>query len=177
MKKAALLFLLTALWACTPKKTETTATADSTAVDTMMVATPPAPLMLAFNPMSGFYLNNSLVFTDSTNYFLFSSQQELAKKFSLNKSQGAEIGKTDFLINYMVGVACAPTTKLTTIVMDKVEAGDYTINIYLTIRRGEEQKSLSRPAQIFAIERRSGFTALQFYVNGKEDKVLVLPME
>ena len=176
MKKFIALTLF-AMLSCTTKKTETASTLDSTAVDSTILATTPAPANLAFNPLAGFSLSNSMTLTDSTNYFLLESQEELNKKFSMDKTSGTEIVMPDFTINFNVAVACAPTTKLTTIVMDSVEARDQTISVYLNIRRGAEQKVLSKPAQVFAIERRSGFSNLQFFVNGKLDKAIVLPMD
>ena len=176
MKKFIALALF-AMLSCTTKKTETAGPLDSVAADSSILATSPAPPDLAFNPIPGFYLNNSLKLADSTNYFLLGSQEELNKILGMNKAAGAEIVAPDFTINYNVAVACSSTKKLTTILMDSVEARDQTISIYLTIRRGEAQKVLSKPTQLFAIERRSGFSNLQFFVNGKLDKAIVLPMD
>ena len=164
-----LLFTMT-LIQCSPKKTETSqSTTDSVAVDSVL-ATSPAPSLLAFSPIEGFVLDNTFVLTDTINCFLVSTQQELNMKF------GTSPGNPDFLINYIVGVACKPTTELTTIVMDKVETGTETIDVYLTIQRGARQKRLSKPAQLFAIERRDGYLMMQFYVNGKKDKALLLAL-
>lgn len=159
------------LSSCTSKKQETDSAVDSLAVDSLLMMNP-GPSLLAYSPVSGFSLDNKLVFTDSVNYFMFSNQEELNKKFIIDKS--SKVVTPDFLINYVVAVACAPTTKLTTIVMDRVETSDSSIDVYLTIQRGEDQKFLTTPAQIFVVEKRNGFSAMQFFVNGKMDKAFVL---
>ena len=109
---------------------------------------------------------------DSVNYYIFSSAEGMKGKFASTAADASP----DFLINYVVGVACKPTTALTTITMDKVEIGPESIDIYLTIQYGEQQKSLTRPAHLFAIERRDGYEQMQFYVNGRKDKVLMLDL-
>lgn len=158
---------------CTPKTTETTSTVDSVAVDSV-VASSPAPSLLAYNPIGGFTLDNKLVLADTVNFFLFANQEELNQKFTSERSVSPQ--SMDFVINYIVAVACKPTTDLTTIVMDKVQLGAESIEVYVNIQRGEQQKVLAKPAQVFAIEKRDGFLALQFFVNGKKDKALLLPM-
>lgn len=175
MKQIGLILVVAvALSACTTKKTETTGKADTVAVDSTVLADKPAPAMLAFSEMNGFFLDNKVVFTDTVNFFLLSGQEELDKKFSTDKTKASEVIQPDFLINYVVAVACMPTQDLTTIVMEKVEVGDQSINVYFTIQRGEKQKFVSKPSKIFSIERRDGFSALQFYVNGKMDKSISL---
>ncbi|MDZ4715596.1 MAG: hypothetical protein SH819_09015 [Cytophagales bacterium] len=170
MKAHAIIFFsLLLLSNCATKKTETTSSADSLQVDSMMTLTPP-PALLASSPLDGFSLDNKLTFTDSVNYFLFSSQEELNQKFGKKKGAFAP----DFLINYVVAIACKPTTSLTTIVMDKVQTGPECIDVYLTILRGEKQKFVTKPAQVFAIEKRDGVETMHFYVNGKLDKDIAL---
>lgn len=165
-----LLLLMISLIHCSTRKTETSqSTTDSVAVDTVLATTPAAPL-LAFSPLEGFSAANKLDVADTVNYYIFSSPEEMKGKFASTAADS----NPDFLINYVVGVACKPTTNLTTIVMDKVEIGPESIDVYLTIQHGEQQKLLTRPARIFAIERRDGYSEMQFYVNGKKDKALLL---
>ncbi len=172
MKNTIYFFLITiSLINCSTKKTETSqSTADSVAMDSSILATTPATSLLAFSPLEGFSPSNKLDLPDSVNYFIFSSLEEMKGKFALTAADG----DPDFVINYVVGIACKPTTSMTTIVMDKVEIGPESIEVYLTIQHGEQQKLLTRPARIFAIERRDGYSEMQFYVNGKKDKALLL---
>ncbi len=171
MKNTVLLLLMISLINCSTKKTETSeSTTDSVTVDSSVLATTLAPSRLAFIPGDGFSADNKLVLADTVNYFIFTNAEEMKGKFTSTVADS----NPDFLINYVIGVACKPTTYLTTIVMDKVEVGPQSIDVYLTIERGEQQKSRSTPAQVFAIEKRDGYSDMQFYVNGKKDKALML---
>ena len=154
---------------CGTKKTETVTTpVDSVVVDSTL-ATTPAPALLAFGAIDGFTANNSLDLPDSVNYFLPGNADQLATSFT-----AASAGSPDFIINYVVAVVCKPTRLVTTIALDKVVTGESSIDIYLNITRGEAGAKTLRPTQLFAIERREGYPVMQFYVNGRKDKALVL---
>lgn len=171
--KALPCFLLLALSLqfCSTKKTETTeVAADTVAVDSTLATTPASP-QLAFSPFDGFTADANLALPDTVNYFLLTNQDDLTARFGTTASAS---GNPDFLINYVIGVACKPSTALTIITLDKVETGESTINVYLSIQRGEQQNTASKAARVFAIERRDGFPVMQFFVNGRKDKALVL---
>lgn len=171
MNRYFLFTLALLLWiSCTPRKTETTTepTADSVAIDSVL-ATTPAPALLAYAPVEGFTSAKGLQTPDSVNYYLLNNQDDLLKSFA---STGAAY--PDFIINYVIGVACQATPRSTTITLDKVVTSESTIDVYLNITRGEVAKSSIKPAQLFAIEKREGYPVMQFYVNGKKDKALVL---
>lgn len=163
------LVLLFIAASCGTKKTETaTSPIDSVVVDSTL-ATTLAPALLAFGAIDGFTANNSLDLPDSVNYFLPGNADQLSTSFTAESA-----GAPDFIINYVVAVVCKPTRQATTIAMDKVVTGESSIDIYLTITRGEAGTKTHRPTQLFAIERREGYPVMQFYVNGKKDKALVL---
>lgn len=165
-----LLFItLAVLTACSTKKAETTSTAvDSTAVDSVL-ATTRANALLAYDAIPGFSANPKVAVPDSLNYFLIGSQEQLDLAFAATPGTPAP----DFIINYIVGVVGQPSAYATTIAMEKVETGESSIDVYLTVTRGEKGKS-TKPGQLFAIERREGYPVMQFYVNGKKDRALVL---
>ena len=165
----ALVFALFA--ACSGKKTETPPTADSVSA---AAADVPAPAGLAFSPLNGYAVRNTVGMSDSVNFFLLTSQEQLDKMFIADRSMNSEMSTPDFVINYTVAVVCLPRLEKTTIILEKVEVGGSAINVYVTITRGEKQKFASKPAQIFAIERRDGYGALQFFVNGKQSKAIPL---
>ncbi|MBL7851856.1 MAG: hypothetical protein JNN04_13215 [Cyclobacteriaceae bacterium] len=171
MSRYPLLCMVLLLWiSCTPKKTETTAPpADSTAIDSVL-ATTPAPALLAFAPVDGYTAAKGLETPDSVTYSLLNSPEDLQRQFAAAGTASAP----DFIINYVIGVACQSTTRSTTITMDKVITGENTLDVYLNISRGAEGKQRMKPVQIFAIEKREGYPVMQFYVNGKKDKALVL---
>ncbi len=153
---------------CGTKKTETLTTpVDSVTVDSVL-ATQPAAALLAFGAVDGYSAKSELELPDSVNYFLSFSEGELSERFS------GGITAPDFIINYVVAVVCQPTKLATTITLEKVVTGDSSIDVYLTITRGESGKTGVKPTQLFAIERREGYPVMQFYVNGKKDKALVL---
>jgi hypothetical protein len=172
MNRYLLFTLALLLWiSCNPRKTETattTAPADSVAIDSVL-ATTPAPAMLAFAPIDGFTAAKGLQTPDSINYFLLNNPDELQKSFV-----SASSATPDFIINYVIGVACQATPRATTITLDKVATAESSIDVYLNIIRGDAGKSSTKPAQLFAIEKREGYPVMQFYVNGKKDKALVL---
>ncbi|HRI80154.1 MAG TPA: hypothetical protein PLR06_11525 [Cyclobacteriaceae bacterium] len=173
MKKITFLFCVSLLAAaCNPKKAETAGVTDSVSVDNAVQATEPAPATLAFNPLSGYLLNNKLTFKDSVNYFLLSSQEELNEKF--NTDPAVRISSPDFVINHIVAVALKPSPQLATITLDKVEVVDTDINVYINVQYGAKQESVAKPAQIFAIEKRDGMIAIQFWVNGKKGQAIML---
>jgi len=164
------LFLFTA--ACTTKKIETAAaTADSVAIDSA-IANTPAPALLAFGTVEGYRAKKSLLLPDSTNYFHLVSAEDLDQRFTRDKNDPATA--PDFIINYVVALACAPDRRATTIAVDKVITNENSIDVYLTVVRGEAGKSATAAVHLFVIERREGYPVMQFYVNGKKDKAMVL---
>ena len=170
MNRLILLLLALTLWlSCAPKKTETEAPpADSTAIDSVL-ATMPAPALLAFAPADGFMAAKGLKTQDSVNYFLLNNPEDLQRSFAATGGDAP-----DFIINYVIGVACQPTVRATVISLDKVITAESSIDVYLNITRGATEKTSSIPVQLFAIEKREGYPVMQFYVNGKKDKALVL---
>ncbi len=171
MRTAVVLLSGLLAFACSPKKQEkATSPIDTVAVDTVLATTPAAPL-LAFDALSGFTVKKGLETPDSVNYQLISSQEALDLVITLDKNAPAP----DYIINYVLAVACKPTPRSTTITLEKVETGESSINVFLNITRGATG-SVTTPAAIFAIERREGYPVMQFYVNGKKDKSLVLVM-
>ena len=160
--------------ACTPKKTETTEVADSVRMDSVIQADTPAPASLAYSLMPGYSAKNTVALTDSVNFLLLQTQEDVDKNFILDKTATNAITKPDFIINYNVGVVCLPSQLMTTISLDKVEIAENNVNVYVNIKRGEKQSMASKPAQIFAFERRDGVGTIQFYVNGKIDKSFFL---
>lgn len=167
-KLIPLLFLL-AMAGCQPQKKETQNTTDSTAVNAVQ-ADIPAPSNLAFEEMKGFTLDNKVTFKDSVNYFLLTSQEDLQSKFT----GAADALTPDFLINYVVAVACSPSQQMTTITMDRAEVNGSTIEVYLRIDRGDDQKFLNKPSNIFSIEKRDGIVSIVFFVNEERNGELVL---
>jgi hypothetical protein len=174
MKSVLILVAAAFLAACTSKKSETTAVTDSVRVDSAVLADVPAAATLAYSPLNGFTVRNTLGMSDSINFFLLTGQKEVDKMFITDPSMNSEMSRPDFLINFNIAVVCLPRMEQTLINLEKVEVGESTINIYVKVERGEKQKFASKPAQLFAIERRDGYGALQFYVNGKESKVIPL---
>ena len=165
---AIVLLLLGA--ACSTRKAETTAPpADSTAIDSVL-ATTPAPALLAFASIDGYTAAKGTDTPDSVNYFLLNSSDNLQNYFTASGSAASP----DFIINYIVGVVCQPTNRPTTLTLDKVVTGENTLDVYLNLSRGTATGSAGKPAQLFAIEKREGYPVMQFYVNGKKDKALVL---
>lgn len=171
MNRYLLFTLALLLWiSCTPRKTETTSAppADSVAIDSV-VATTPAPALLAYASIDGFTAAKGLQIPDSVNYYLLNNQDDLQNSF-VSTSANAP----DFIINYVIGVACQATSRATAITLEKVVTAESSIDVYLNIARGEAGKSSSKPVQLFAIEKREGYPVMQFYVNGKKDKAVVL---
>jgi len=161
------------LSACSTKKTETIAeSTDTTAIDSVL-ATSPAPAMLAFGALDGFVAMQNLELPDSVNYFHLENQDQLNQRFTRGKIAGPD-GAPDFIINYVVAVVTAPDTRETVIAMDKVVTNDNSIDVYINIVRSQASKPRGAAVQLFAIERREGYPVMQFYVNGKKDKGLVL---
>jgi hypothetical protein len=169
MKKLLLILVLATTFACTSKKKETASSVDSLAVDSVTRASTPAPSSLAFDPMAGYMAKGTVALSDSVNFLLLTSQEDLEKNFTVDKSGVNEISKPDFIINYIIGVVCMPSQLKTTISLDKVEATPDAINVYINIQPGEKLAIAVKSSQIFAIERREAAN-IQFYVNGKKDK-------
>lgn len=160
----SLLVAVAVLQACTGKKTETTETADSVQVDTTSaLADQPAPASLAFDQIAGYTIKNTVALSDSVNVFLIADEDEFDKMFAADK--GASPAKPDFLINYVIGIACLTTDRATTIVLDNVTVAD-AIVASVTLKRGEKQSVTYKPTQILVFERRN-VLALNVLVNGK----------
>ncbi len=138
------------------------------------VARANAPVTLAFGAFNGYEVNKADDLKDSLNYFLLYNQQDLDRYF---KKIGATADLPGFIINFTVAIIGQPTSYSTAIVMDKVELGSESINVWLTITRGDKLKKPYRPGQVFSIERHDGYPRIQFYVNGKQGGVIELPMD
>ncbi|MBS1543548.1 MAG: hypothetical protein JST14_07940 [Bacteroidetes bacterium] len=149
------------------EKQESVARADS-------VARANAPVALAFGALNGYEVNKADDLKDSLNFFLLYNQQDLDHYF---KKTGATADLPGFIINFTVAIIGQPTSYSTTIVMDKVELGSESINVWLTVTRGDKLNKPYRPGQVFSIERHSGYPRIQFYVNGKQGGVIELPMD
>lgn len=169
--RTLLLSFLLFVAACTTKKMESNSTpADSVAIDSV-IATTPAPALLAYSALDGFTANKNLELPDSTNYFYLVNQEQLDRQFAYDK---ASASAPDFIINYVIAAVCKPTRTFKTIAVEKVVTSESSIDVYLTIMRDDAAKATARPTQLFAIERREGYPVMQFYVNGKKDKAIVL---
>ncbi len=175
MKQIFFLIIAVALLvSCSPKKTESAAVADSLRMDSVVQADKPAPAALAFSLMPGYTAKNTVALSDTVNFILLTNQEDIDKNFILDKTEANAITNPDFIINYNIGVICLPSQQMTTISLDKVEIAESTVNVYVNIKRGEKQSIASKPAQIFAFEKRDGVGTIQFYVNGKIDKSFFL---
>ena len=148
--------------------------ADSLKVDSVVLADVPAPASLAYSLMPGYSARNTVALTDTVNFILLTNQEEIDKNFVLDKAATNVITSPDFIINHIVGIVCLPSQQATTMALDKVEVGVEAINVYVNIVRGEKQAIATKPAQLFAIEKRDGVGTIQFYVNGKIDKSFFL---
>jgi hypothetical protein len=158
--------------ACSPKKTETTSGIDSLAVDSV-VASSPAASALAFSSLEQLGVKNATDLPDSINYFHLSSQEELEQKFDRSGEVDAS-NAPDFIINYILAIATGLDLRGTTISLDKVVTNENSIDVFVNIYHTEAGHTMLVEAQLFAIERREGYPVMQFYVNGKKDKALVL---
>ncbi len=175
--KTILLFtgVLFVLGACSTKKTESTSTADSLSI-TAELADNPAPISLAFSPLGGFSVKNSVAMQDTVNFILLESQEDIDKNFVYEKSATQQLVQPEFIINFMVAMVCLPTDYQTTLGVEKVEVGTDAINVYVTSTRGTKGSIPNKPTLLFAVERRDGFSKMQFYVNGIKNKALMLPV-
>jgi len=165
--------LCASLVACSPKKAETeteSTPVDSTELMDDVRATDRAVATLAFDAVDGYMVKDQLTVSDSVNYFLIASAEQLNEVFAT----GSASQTPDFIINYLIGVIRKPNSRLATIALDSVRASDSSIDVYLTVRQGEFGKAPVKAAQLFAIERREGYPVMQFHVNGKKDKAIVL---
>jgi hypothetical protein len=157
--------------ACSTSRKEATSGPDSVAViDSAVHADKPAPASLAFSTMNGYSVKNTVGLTDSINFILVGSQEELEKQFTEDKLITAGLGKPDFTINYVVAAVCLPSTRVTTISLEKAEMTDTALNVYINLKRAEQQAIASKATRLFAIERRDGVNNMQFWVNGKKEK-------
>jgi len=171
MKSILIIFTgLLILSACgtSTKDADSTLATDSTTIDSTL-ATTLAPAMLAFDQLDGFEPKKELVSGDSVNYFLLLSDEELKSKFS-----GSASSSPDFIINHVVAVVAEASPLKTTITMTKVEVGQESIDVYLTLERGEKLAGPARGSRVFVIERRDGYPTMQFFINGKKDKSLII---
>lgn len=159
--------------ACSPKKQEAATTpVDSVGADTVLATTPAQP-DLAFTSVDGWAVSSRVDLPDSVNYFLMGTKEEFSEKFGKNV---VEPVNPDFLINWVVAIATKPSNRPTHITLEKVETGQSSIDVYLTITHALPSQGNVSASSVYAIERRDGFPVMQFYVNGKKDKSLVLVM-
>jgi len=171
----ATLYTLTALIVlinCSAPKQEQAEALDSANMKTELAVTE-APSLLAFTPIEGYSVTNSLGMKDSVNFVLLNSQADLDKDFVYNNGV-AKSANPDFVINHIVAVATLPDFRQTTISMEKVEIANGEVNVFITLQRGKKDAIPSKAAQLFAIERRDGFTTMQFWINGVKSTALIL---
>jgi hypothetical protein len=154
---------------CQNKKIETVAT-DTLAVDTVAAASAP---QLAFSPLENYFLKNTATLADSVNFFIFANQSEFDDMFAAANNK---INAPDFIINHHIAIALLPTQNKTTIEIEKIELGESTINVFAKIKKGEKENATFSPAQAFAIEKRDGVTGMDFYLDDRKVKSLMLPV-
>jgi hypothetical protein len=159
------------LSSCRNKKLETTVV-DSVATDTTSQT---AAVQLAFSPIENYFLKNTVQLPDSVNFLIIANQSEFDSLFGVAKTATNEITAPDFIINHTIAITTSPTNIKTTIELEKVELGESTINVFAKIVRGEKESATSTPAKVYAIEKRDGVTGMDFYLNGKVVKSLMLP--
>jgi len=177
MSKFLIAFIVVVLSAaaCSTSRQETASGTDSVAIiDSALHADKPAPAALAFTAFNGYTVKNTVAPQDSINFILVGSQDELDKQFIEDKTITAGMGKPDFVINYVVAMVCLPSTRVTTISLEKVDMTDTAMNVYVNLKRTEQQAIAAKATQIFSIERRDGVNNMQFWVNGKKDKAFFM---
>jgi len=167
-----LLIVIISLSSCSNKKLETTEVVDSVATDTTsLVAT-----QLAFSPLDNYFLKNTAQLPDSINFLIIANQSEFDNLFGAAKTATNEIIAPDFIINHTIAITTLPTNIKTTIEVEKVELGESTINVFAKITQGEKESATSTWAKVYAVEKRDGVTGMDFYLDGKMVKSLILPM-
>src|SRR6478609_3993489 len=167
-----LLIIVITLSSCSNKKLETTEVVDSVATDTTSQA---AAVQLAFAPLDNYFLKNTAQLPDSINFLIIANQSEFDNLFGAAKTATNAITAPDFIINHTIAIATLPTNSKTTIEVEKVELGESTINVFAKITKGEKESATSTPARVFAVEKRDGVTGMDFYLDGKMVKSLMLP--
>lgn len=171
MKTLIVFALCSFLFACTPRKAETeSAPVDSTGTDVDARAEAPAIATLAFDAVDGYHAKDQLDVSDSVNYFLIRNDDQLREVFGA----GPDADTPDFIINYVIGVVRKANSRLATIDLDSVRASGSNIDVYLTVKQAGFGKAPVKVSHLFAIERREGYPVMQFYINGRKDKALVL---
>jgi hypothetical protein len=167
-----LLIIVISLSSCRNKKLDTTEVIDSVATDTTSQSAAP---QLAFSPLDNYFLKNTAQLPDSINFLIIANQSEFDNLFGTAKTATNEITPPDFIINHTIAITALPTNIKTTIEVEKVELGESTINVFAKVNRGEKETATSTPARIFAVEKRDGVTGMDFYLDGKMVKSLMLP--
>ncbi|HEY5824112.1 MAG TPA: hypothetical protein VIT44_07100 [Cyclobacteriaceae bacterium] len=167
-----LLIIVISLSSCSNKKLETTEVVDSISTDTTSLA---AAVQLAFSPLDNYFLKNTAQLPDSVNFLIIANQSEFDNLFSVAKIAGNEITPPDFIINHTIAITTSPTNIKTTIEVEKVELGESTINVFAKITKGEKESAIATPAKVYAVEKRDGVTGMDFYLDGKMVKSLMLP--
>lgn len=155
---------------CTNKKMETQNNSDSVFADTLQL---PNSITLAFSPLENYALKSNLQLPDSVNFLLIANTAMLDSL--LTKTNMNEIENPDFVINYNVAIATSPSALSKRIEIERVELSESKISVFVVINESKAG-SIATPVRVFAIERRSAVSEMDFYLMGRKVKSLMLPV-
>ncbi len=153
------------LSSCGSGKKEVSAGTDKTTSD---LAGIPASVPVDYSTLSGYFLNNSYELKSDVNIILAVDPDQMSLAFGMAKTMNNTVDKVDFGTEAVVGIALQPTDLATEMKIDKMEKVGNTLNVYLTITRGDKQTFTTKPLTLFSLPKNTGVDQVELYIEGEK---------
>jgi len=119
-----------------------------------------------------YHLNDSAKQTDSIDFFLFANEDELRAVASTTAASTSP----DFIINYIVGIATRTGESELFVKVTSVKIMDNAIKVFAEVEHDSVNLATTPQLRVFAIERRDGIISIDFYLENRLRKSLLLPI-
>ncbi len=127
-----------------------------------------------FKELSGYFLNNSYELPGELNIIEAANKDQMKLAFGTAKTMKNKIDTVDFNTSAVIGVALQPTDIKTDMKIEKVEKLEETLNVYLTLDKGEKQSFTIKPVVLFSISKQVDVKNVQLYIEGVNKEILPL---
>ncbi len=170
---SALLLSVVMITSCNSGKKQSEVSA---AESTPTVNEAPAPEItpVEIQQLSGYFLKNSYELPKEVNIIEVLDKDQMKLAFGVGKTMNNKIDTVDFNANAVIGIALQPTDIKTDLKIEKVEKSGETLNVYVSLVKGEKQSFTTKPVVLFSVSKLVDVKNLELFIDGNNKDVLPL---